>query len=111
MKEQLEMTGTSLGWILRELGESILKMRKCQAKSLIVPKLHSIKSELRLLISLIQTTQWLEPDDHFATASLVFLLMEIAAKTQILAEKVEDFGELASFRLKTQSLVYLVSPF
>lgn len=93
------MIGLSVTWILRELGESILKMRKCESKVSIVPKHQSMKEQLRLLnsVMLMQTAQGMDPDDHFATVSFGFLLTEISEKAQILVEKVEIFGQLASF--------------
>lgn len=95
------MIGLSVTWILRELGESILKMKKCESKVSIVQKHESMKEQLRLLNSVMQmqmqTEQGMDPDEHFAIVSFGFLLTEISEKAQILVEKVEIFGQLASF--------------
>lgn len=97
IKEPCEMIGLSVTWILRELGESIMKMKKCESKVSIVPKHQSMKEQLRLLNSVMQTAQGMDPDEHFAAVGFGFLLTEISEKAQILVEKVEIFGQLASF--------------
>lgn len=66
---------------------------------MITPKLQSIKLELNRLSSTLQT-KGLEKDDSFATATFIFLSMEISEIVQVLAEEVEKLGQLACFRTK-----------
>ncbi|XP_057965835.1 aluminum-activated malate transporter 12-like [Malania oleifera] len=99
IREPCEMVGTSLAWTLRELGESIKKMRRCRPGALAVAKLQSVRLELSLAVSASKLGE-LENGDELAVANLVFLLGEIAEKVEALAKEVEDLGELASFHAK-----------
>ncbi|XP_052170736.1 aluminum-activated malate transporter 8-like [Diospyros lotus] len=98
IQEPCEAVGSLLGWILRELGESIMKMERCKPKALIAPKLQSMKLEL----SRVSSPYKLEADDHggLAAASSVFLMMEMVKKVELLATKVEELGEVAGFQTK-----------
>ncbi|KDP21473.1 hypothetical protein JCGZ_21944 [Jatropha curcas] len=96
MKEPSEAVGTAIAWTLKELGDSIKKMRKCQAEILIVPKLKEARVELREIITPPKLAQ-LENGDGLAVASFLFLLMEMAEKIEKLVKEVEQLGELAYF--------------
>ncbi|KAL5561659.1 hypothetical protein UlMin_031406 [Ulmus minor] len=98
INEPCEEVGLSLGWTLRELGESIKKMRKCHQENLILPKLKAIRQELSLVVSLSKMDQMENNVDALAIASFVFLLMEMVDKVEDLAKEVEELGENAAFR-------------
>ncbi|EXB39361.1 Aluminum-activated malate transporter 13 [Morus notabilis] len=97
IKEQCEEVGCSLAWSLRELGDSIKKMRKCQQAELIAPKVKAMRVELSSAVSANSKLGQTENIDALAVASFVFLLMEVVEKVQVLAKEVEELGELAGF--------------
>lgn len=86
----------SVGWILKELGEGIEKMEICQTKSLINPKLQSMKLQLSPRFSSCKM-EVVVTDENLAIASFNFLLLEIVEKVEILAKKIEELGEVADF--------------
>ncbi|KAG9142752.1 hypothetical protein Leryth_005514 [Lithospermum erythrorhizon] len=94
IREPCEIIGLSLAWMLRELGESILKMRKSRAKVLIYPKLQSLKQDL----SLPQNIKFQENEENVAVTSFFFLFTEMVDKVEILAKKVEELEDLACFQ-------------
>ncbi|XP_035548663.1 aluminum-activated malate transporter 2-like [Juglans regia] len=102
IKEPCEAVGSILTWSLRELGESISKMRKCHAGTSIVPKLKSTRVE----ISSVSTNCKVDhqdidheyQDSGLAMATFVFILMEIVEKVEELAKEVDELGKLAGFR-------------
>ncbi|OAY61681.1 aluminum-activated malate transporter 14 [Manihot esculenta] len=93
IKEACEEVGSSLASTLKELGESMKKMRKCKTE---VQKLKSVRMELSEVTSPSRLTQ-LENADGLAIASFVFCLMAMVEKLEELAKEVEELGELASF--------------
>lgn len=93
IKEACEEVGSSLASTLKELGESMKKMRKCKTE---VQKLKSVRIELSEVTSPSRLTQ-LENADGLAIASFVFCLMAMVEKLEELAKEVEELGELASF--------------
>ncbi|KAF5811198.1 putative aluminum-activated malate transporter [Helianthus annuus] len=98
IKETCKNVGLSLGLTMRELGESILKMRRGQEKVIKIPELHSFKLELTILsTSELQATENVEA---LAMASILFLLMEMVDKVKVLAKEVEELGEIAGFESK-----------
>lgn len=84
---------------MRELGESIMNMKRCQAKVLTVPKLESIKLEL-ILLSTSLTLKGITNVESLAIANFLFLLTEIVDKVEFLAKEVEALGEVAGFQSK-----------
>ncbi|XP_050236204.1 aluminum-activated malate transporter 12-like [Mercurialis annua] len=94
IKEPCLEVGSSLAWALKELGESLKKMKKCKAQILIVPKLKSARMQLTevALICPSNAAEGLE------IASFVFSLMEMLHKLEILAKEVDELGELACFK-------------
>ncbi|KAF5455061.1 hypothetical protein F2P56_024675 [Juglans regia] len=99
LKEPCEAVGSLLAWTLRELGESIFKMRRFHAGASIVPNLKSARLELGSVLSL-SPSKLMENGDHglIAMATLVFLLMEVVEKVEKVAKEVEQLGEIAHFR-------------
>ncbi|MFS7930784.1 putative aluminum-activated malate transporter [Helianthus anomalus] len=98
IKETCKNVGLSLGLTMRELGESILKMRRGQEKVIKIPELHSFKVELTVLsTSELQATENVEA---LAIANILFLLMEMVDKVKVLAKEVEELGEIAGFESK-----------
>ncbi|PWA49230.1 Aluminum-activated malate transporter [Artemisia annua] len=87
IKEPCENVGSLLGLVMRELGESIMKKKKCQV---MVPELQSLKLQLMLP----STSKTIE---DLAIANLLFLLMEIVDKVEVLSKEVESLGEVAGF--------------
>ncbi|XP_042989552.1 aluminum-activated malate transporter 12-like isoform X2 [Carya illinoinensis] len=99
LKEPCEAVGSLLGWTLRELGESILKMRKCHAGVSIVPNLKSTRLELSSVLSSSPSKLMENGNDYgLAMATFVFLLMEVVEKVEEVAKEVEQLGEIAHFR-------------
>ena len=99
MQEECEAIGTSLAWSMRELGEGIKGMRKCQAESQILPKLKAVRVELSLLVSPfnIALAALEDKDDGLAIASFVLLLTQVLGKIEELTKEVEELGDLAGF--------------
>lgn len=96
IKEPCEAIGSSLAWTLRELGESMKKMKKCRSENVIEPKLKSMRLELSLAKTNSAFGQ-LENADGLRTASFIFSLMEMMDKVEDLAKDMEELGELAGF--------------
>ncbi|XP_075524415.1 aluminum-activated malate transporter 12-like isoform X2 [Primulina tabacum] len=98
MKEPCEILIISVGFILKELGENMKKMNRCQAKTLLSPNLQSLNLQFTPLCSSSKIGGILQTDEvHLAVASFSFLLMQIVERVEILAKKVEELGELAEF--------------
>ncbi|KAL5864043.1 hypothetical protein ACOSQ3_001557 [Xanthoceras sorbifolium] len=85
---------------LRELGESIVKMRRCQPAALLMPKLKSMRQELSLVVSPCTLGLLENSDGVLEIASFVFTLMQIIDKVEELTKEVEELGELAGFHAK-----------
>lgn len=99
MREPSKAIGLSLALTLRELGESVMKMRRSQLEAVIMPKLKSMRLELNSIISSSKFGP-LENVEVLAISSFVFLLMEMVEKVEELAKVLEELGELAGFRTK-----------
>ncbi|KAL2485860.1 Aluminum-activated malate transporter 13 [Abeliophyllum distichum] len=99
LKEPTEIMMLSLGWILRELGESIKNMKRCRGSVLITPKLQSMKLQLNLIYSSNSMVEALENDEKLKI-TCSSLLMEIVEKMDLLVKEVEGLGELANFHIK-----------
>ncbi|KAA0057295.1 hypothetical protein IC582_010057 [Cucumis melo] len=97
IKEPCETAGSSIVWTLKELGEGIKKMKKCQIEGVIVPKLKLVRQELSLVITPSKLGP-IENSDGLAMASFLFLIMEILEKVEELAKEVEELEEAARFR-------------
>ncbi|GJW22116.1 aluminum-activated malate transporter 13-like protein [Tanacetum coccineum] len=97
IKETCKDVGLSLGITMRELGESIMKMRRGQEKVLILPELQFIKLESILSTSELQA---IENVETLAIANFLFVLMEIVDKVKVLAKEVEELGDVAGFQSK-----------
>ncbi|KAJ8748407.1 hypothetical protein K2173_003044 [Erythroxylum novogranatense] len=95
-KQPCEAIGSSLAWTIRELGDSIKEMRRCQSEAFIVPKLKSARQELSRVVS-ISKLEKVEDADILKIASSVAALIEIVEKLEELVKEVEELGELASF--------------
>ncbi|KAI7739497.1 hypothetical protein M8C21_009544, partial [Ambrosia artemisiifolia] len=98
IKDTCKNAGLSLGLTMRELGESILKMKRGQEKVLNIPALQSFKLELTVLST--SGLQAIENVEGLAIANILFLLMEIVDKVKVLAKEVEELGEIAGFESK-----------
>lgn len=98
IKEPCEEVGSSLAWTLKELGESIKKMRKCKAETLIVPKLKSMRVVLSQMVTPSKLAQVENAADGLEIASFVFSLMDMVDKLEKLAKEVKELGEVAYFR-------------
>ncbi|KAI3783089.1 hypothetical protein L2E82_13151 [Cichorium intybus] len=98
IKEICKNVGLSLGVTMRELGESIMKMRRVNEKLLILPELQSVKLELTILSS--SGLQEFENVEALAISNFLFILMEIVDKVKVLAKEVEELGKVAGFKSK-----------
>ncbi|KAK4407124.1 Aluminum-activated malate transporter 8 [Sesamum angolense] len=98
LKEPCESFALSVGWALRELGESIEKMELCPSKVSLTPKLQSVTSRLMNPPFSSCKMEVVETDENLAITSFNFLLLEIVEKVEMLAKKVEELGEVANFR-------------
>ncbi|XP_031263810.1 aluminum-activated malate transporter 12-like [Pistacia vera] len=98
IKEPCEEVGSSLAWTLRELGDSMKKMRRCQTVTSIMPKLKSMRQELSLVMS-PSTLGLLENGDGLEIASFLFTVTVMVDKVEELTKEVEELGELAHFHV------------
>ncbi|TKY52613.1 Aluminum-activated malate transporter 12 [Spatholobus suberectus] len=94
--ESCEAIGSRIVWTLRELGDSMKQMRKCEAEPHISPKLKAAKAELSLVISASKIAA-IENIDALAVASFVFLLKKVVDKVEELTKEVEQVGDIAGF--------------
>ncbi|XP_044485542.1 aluminum-activated malate transporter 13-like [Mangifera indica] len=98
IKEQCEDVGSSLARTLRELGDSIKKMRRCQTVTSIMPELKSMRQELSLVMSPSILGQ-LENGDRLEMASFLFTLTVMVDQVEELTKEVQELGELARFHV------------
>ncbi|KAJ0808333.1 putative aluminum-activated malate transporter [Helianthus annuus] len=98
INEPCESVGLSLGLTLRELGRSIMNMKRCQATVQIIPKLQLVKQEL-ILLSTSPKLKGIANVESLAIANFLFLMMEIVDKVEVVAKEVEALGEVAGFQL------------
>ncbi|OVA05503.1 Aluminum-activated malate transporter [Macleaya cordata] len=96
IKEPCETAATLLACSLRELGDSITQMKKCQAGELMIAKLQSTSFKLNVSVS-ASKLDTVENGDGLAMSSFVFLLMEMIDKVEVLAKEVEELGVVAGF--------------
>ncbi|MFS7965516.1 putative aluminum-activated malate transporter [Helianthus anomalus] len=99
IKDPYKNVGLSLGLMLRELGENVMKTKRNQAKILIGPELQTMKQTLMQVSN--SELQEIENLEDLAIANFVFLLMEIVDKVEELAKEVEAL----SFQSKIGSIV------
>ncbi|KAG4981872.1 hypothetical protein JHK87_026621 [Glycine soja] len=95
--ESCEAIGSRIVWTLRELGDSMKQMRKCEALPHTSAKLKAARAELSLVISTSKIAA-IENIDALAVASFVFLLKKVLDKVEELAKEVEQVGDIAGFR-------------
>ncbi|XP_011079975.1 aluminum-activated malate transporter 2 [Sesamum indicum] len=99
LKDPCESFALSIGWAMKELGESIEKMELCPSKVSLTPKLQSLKLQMNPPFSSCKM-EVLETDENLAITSFNFLLLEIVEKVETIAKKVEELGEVANFRAR-----------
>jgi len=95
--ETCEAIESKVACILRELGNNIKQMMKCDRKSCISEQLKAVREDLSFIISTSKREQ-LEDGQLLAIASFVFLFMELIGKIEELAKEVEELGDIAGFR-------------
>ncbi|ESW34408.1 hypothetical protein PHAVU_001G150200 [Phaseolus vulgaris] len=95
--ETCEALESKVACILRELGDSIKKMMKCDAEGCVSEQLKAAREDLSFIISTSKMAQ-LEDAQVLAIATFVFLLMELIGKVEELAKEVEELGDIAGFR-------------
>nr|KJB42067.1 hypothetical protein B456_007G136100 [Gossypium raimondii] len=98
VKEPCEAIVASLAWTLRELGESIKKMKKCGSEDTIVPKLKTVRQELSQIPgpSTLGTNN-LERTDGLGLATFMYSMVEMVEKMEELAKHVEQLGQRGGF--------------
>ncbi|XP_043726252.1 aluminum-activated malate transporter 12-like [Telopea speciosissima] len=96
IKKPCEAVASQLVYTLRELGDSIINMKRFSPAVLIVAKLQLSRIELSeaVLPCMLRT---LPDDDGFAMAGFVFLLMEMVDMVEKLAKEVEELADYAGF--------------
>ncbi|XP_061341351.1 aluminum-activated malate transporter 8-like [Gastrolobium bilobum] len=94
--EPCEAVGSRIVWTLRELGDSMKQMRKCETEGSMLAKLKAARAELNLVISTSKISK-LENDEVLAIANLVSLLLEVVEKVEELVKEVDELGDLAGF--------------
>jgi hypothetical protein len=97
--EQCEAIGSRVVWTLREVGDSMKKMRKCEERDNIIDKLKTTREELSLVISTSNIAEF-ENGEMLAIASLVFLLMEVVEKVGELVIEAGELQDKAGFRTR-----------
>ncbi|KAK8269539.1 hypothetical protein V6Z11_D11G135000 [Gossypium hirsutum] len=98
VKEPCEAIVASLAWTLRELGESIKKMKKCGSEDTILPKLKTVRQELSQIPgpSTLGTNN-LERTDGLGLATFMYSMVEMVEKMEELAKHVEQLGQRGGF--------------
>ncbi|XP_061341352.1 aluminum-activated malate transporter 14-like [Gastrolobium bilobum] len=96
--EPCEAIGSRVAWTLRELGDCMKQMRKCEAEANISAKLKAAREELSLVISTSKIAE-LENGEVLTIASFVLLLMEVVDKVEELAKELEELGDIAGFSI------------
>ncbi|XP_061341350.1 aluminum-activated malate transporter 14-like [Gastrolobium bilobum] len=100
--EPCEAIGSWIVWTLRELGDSMKQMRKCETEGSMLAKLKAAKAELNLVIS---TSKVATPENGevLTIANFGSLLMEMVEKVETSVKEVEELGDLAGFSTHGQS--------
>ena len=93
--EPCEAIGSKVVWTLKELGDSMKQMRKCEPH--ISAKLKAARAELSMVICTSKLTS-IGNSDVLAVVSFMFILKEVVDKVEELTKKVEQLGEIAGFR-------------
>lgn len=101
IKEPCEAVGKLLNFSLRELGDTIFRMKQCQLHESIAGELQLMRLELQLALSACKVETSANESDsmggRFPLASILLMLMEIVDRVEILAREVEQLGNLAGF--------------
>ena len=86
-------------WTLREVGDSMKEMRKCEGRDNTIDKLKTTREELSLVISTSMIEEF-ENGEMLPIAGLVFLLMEMVEKVGELVIEVGELQDMAGFRTR-----------
>ncbi|KAK8498918.1 hypothetical protein V6N13_045914 [Hibiscus sabdariffa] len=105
IKEPCQAVVALLIWTIRELRESIQKMRKCRSEETIVPKLKSVRIELSAVANSSTVGANLENADGLGLVSFIYSLMEMVEKMEELAKEVEELGELGGFHKNSSCVI------
>ncbi|KAL4362651.1 hypothetical protein GQ457_04G028200 [Hibiscus cannabinus] len=93
-KEPCEAIVAPLARMLRELGESVKKMKRCEHEEKILSKLKTVRQEVSLVAN---SSTVLEKTDGLGLASFVCSMMEMVEKMEELAKQMEQLGQLGGF--------------
>ncbi|XP_043719866.1 aluminum-activated malate transporter 14-like isoform X2 [Telopea speciosissima] len=96
IKKPCEAVASLLAFTLRELGDSIIHMKRCHPAVLVVAKLQLSRLELSEAV-LPHMLRVISDDDGFAIAGFIFLLMEMVKVVEKLAKEVEELADYAGF--------------
>ncbi|KAJ8620933.1 hypothetical protein MRB53_029462 [Persea americana] len=100
IKEPCEAVGKLLCFTLRELGDTIFKMKQLQLHESITGELHLTRLQLQFALSACKFETSANENDiggRLPLASILLMLKEIVDKVEILAKEVEQLGGLAGF--------------
>ncbi|KAI3749369.1 hypothetical protein L2E82_19979 [Cichorium intybus] len=98
IKEPCKTVGLTIGLIMRELGEIIMKKKMGNVETVMVPELQSIK--LKLIGLSTSNLGAIESVEDLAIANFLFLVIKMVDKVEVLAKEVEALGKVAGFQTK-----------
>ncbi|KAL8143139.1 hypothetical protein V2J09_016171 [Rumex salicifolius] len=94
IKERCATAGGSVAWSLREMGDSIMSMKRSHPQARLNPKLESARTDLSDAMSRIKIG---EQQQGFQIGSLVLLVMYMVDKVQFLTKAVDELNQVAHF--------------
>ncbi|XP_039008503.1 aluminum-activated malate transporter 14-like, partial [Hibiscus syriacus] len=98
MKEPCEEIVAALALMLRQQGDGVKEMKKCEYEDMILSKLKTVRQELSLLANPSTVgISHLEKTDGLGLASFVCSMMEMVEKMEELAKHVDQLGQLGGF--------------
>ncbi|KAE8692089.1 antifungal protein ginkbilobin-2-like [Hibiscus syriacus] len=99
MKEPCEAIVAPLAQMLRQIGDGVKEMKKCEYEDMILSKLKTVRQELSLVANPSTVgISHLEKTDGLGLASFLYSMMEMVEKMEELAKQVEQLGQLGGFR-------------
>ncbi|XP_010522712.1 PREDICTED: aluminum-activated malate transporter 14-like [Tarenaya hassleriana] len=94
IEEPCELAGATLAWILMELGDSVMRMRKSGLSDDITLKLKTVRRELSLAGQKLGQ-RGPSAEDTIPSISFLFALTETVNKVEEVAREVEELAKIA----------------